>query len=146
MNNLKVLTEYNKEDKASTCILNYKGKLFVGFAICHTDDADMASEITGGFIAESRAYIKLYQHIRDHEIKPELKSLKQLFYSMNRSKKFNPKSYENIMLQRQIRLLENELATTKEMIVDAQQNLRAYFTNKEKAYQRIRKYREAKNK
>jgi hypothetical protein len=57
---------------------------------------------------------------------------------MNRSKHFNPKSYENIMLQRQIKLKKSDLATIKEMLTTAQENLRWYVDEKEKLYKKLR--------
>ena len=58
---------------------------------------------------------------------------------MTHSSRFNPESYENTMLQRQIRQLEFDLATNKEMVAYERKNLKAYIDGKEKIYQRIRK-------
>ena len=75
-----------------------------------------------------------------------LKALKQAYYSMNQSKKFNPKSYENKMLQRQIRQIEFDLDTIRDMLATEEQNLREYIQEKDKFYKRIRHNREkAKN-
>ena len=120
----------------------YDDETFTGHAICHTDDKDMQSERVGTAIAQSRAMIKLYQFIRDHEIKPQLKALKQLYYSMNRSKEFNPKSYENYMLYRQVRLLENDLVAVKEMLAITRRELKDYIEAKDKMYKLIRAKRE----
>ena len=57
---------------------------------------------------------------------------------MNRSKHFNPKSYENIMLWRQIRQKENDLATINDMITDQKKQLKEYIDEKEKFYKRVR--------
>jgi hypothetical protein len=42
------------------------------------------------------------------------------------------------MLQRQIRLIEFDLATNKEMLAYERKNLKAYIDGKEKLYQKIR--------
>lgn len=65
---------------------------------------------------------------------------------MNQSKHFNAKSYENVMLQRQINMIKTDLDTIKEMIVDEQQKLNEYLTEKEKFYQKIRANRNKRNK
>ena len=95
---------YDAETNESLCILTDNDNIFVGTASLHPDDAEFASEKFGLGVAHLRASIKALQHYRNNELKPKLKALKQLYYSMNKSKKFNEKSYENIMLQRQIRL------------------------------------------
>ena len=60
----------------------------------------MLSEKTGNEIAYSRALIEAYNYRRNCIIKPGLKALNQLYYSMKHSKKFNKKSYEMKMLYR----------------------------------------------
>ena len=46
------------------------------------------------------------------------------------------------MLQRQIRLLEFDLATNKEMIAYERKNLKGYIDGKDKLYQKIRARKE----
>ena len=50
------------------------------------------------------------------------------------------------MLQRQINIIKTDLDTIKEMIVDEQQKLNEYLTEKEKFYQKIRANRDKRNK
>lgn len=120
----------------------YDGNMtFRGEASCHPDDMDMISQLTGLAIAEARAAIAYETHIRDNILKPQLASVKQLYYAMNRSKNFNPKSYENKMLYRHIRNLENDLTIIKESIATIKLELRQYLANKEVFYQKIRKQR-----
>lgn len=127
------------------CTLYYNNKEFYGVAFCHPDDKDMQSRLTGQTIAEYRALKELWRYRRDCELRPQLKILKQLYYSMNRSKKFAPFSYENKMLQRQIRMIENDLATTKEELADVEQKLKHYISIKENCYQALRKLRKGKD-
>lgn len=135
--------EWSEEFGSAACILeDNKGNTFIGSAHCHEDDFDMKSEKTGCEIAFRRAKIEFFKHIRDNEIKPALAALKQLYYSMNHSKKFNPKSYENKMLQRQIRAKEFDLDTVQNMIADEMQSLKEYLESKDKFYQAIRKNRQ----
>lgn len=129
---------WDAETNTATCVLtDAYDKKYIGVAVCHPDDEDMASEKTGCEIALRRANIEYIKSIRD-QIKHELGALEHLYYVMNRSKQFNPKSYENIMLQRQIRLKKTDLATIKDMLTKEQENLRWYVNEKEKLYKRIR--------
>lgn len=124
----------------ASCILTDGKKVFCGVAVCHPDDEDMMNEKTGCEIAYRRAKIESFRHYRD-SLKLQLNALNQLYYSMNRSKHFNPKSYENKMLQRQIQMIKSDLATAKEMIAGEQQALKEYIDNKEEFYQAIRRNR-----
>ena len=91
--------EWDDENKVAICVLYYKNKVFYGMATCHPDDMDFANEYTGEHIAYLRAMIEALNWERDCEIKPALAALKQVYYSMNHSKKYNPKSYEAKMLR-----------------------------------------------
>lgn len=130
----------------STCTLvDDKGRKFIGTAKCHPDDLDFSNELTGGVIASRRAMLKYLQSIKRDILQPELNALKQLYYSMNQSKKFNPKSYENIMLQRQIRLKEEDLATIEEELVRLKQDLKLFIATKDATYKKLRENRAKRN-
>lgn len=135
---------WDKEIGLATCILTDGKQLYTGEAQCHPDDIDMMSEKTGCEIAFKRAKIDALKAYRD-ELKIQLKALNQLYYSINKSKKFNEKSYENLMLQRQIRLISFDLDTAKEMLADEKQNLYTYIQEKEKFYSKIRFNRQKAN-
>ena len=124
------------------CILKYNNNEFIGQAKCHPEDLDMKSKKGGELIATTRAKIKYLTHIKENELKPSLHSLKQLYYSMNKSKYFNPKSYENKMLQRQIKMYELDIIAINDVIKINKNELRNYIENKELLYQKIRKHRQ----
>ena len=132
---------WDKENRKATCILTDGERKYIGEAICHTDDEDMMNEKTGCEIAFRRARIKALQDQR-RTLKAQLGALNQYYYSMKHSKKFNKKSYENKMLQRQINLIKTDLDTFSSMIVDEQQSLRTYLSKKDDFYKHIRKNRE----
>lgn len=136
---------WDAETGVATCIIESDNQVFVGGAMCHPDDRDMLSEKTGCEIAYQRAVIKALRYYRDAEIKPALAALKQLYYSMNRSKYFNEKSYENRMLQRQIHQKEFDLETVKEMLIEKEQKLKTLIDEKDKFYRQIRKNRKVNN-
>lgn len=103
---------------------------------------DMMSEKVGCEIACSRALIDSLIYERDCVIKPSLKALRQLYYSMKHSKNFNPKSYEAKMLWSQIRNWEIDLTMVCNMIATERKMLNDYIHTKEALYQNIRKQRQ----
>ena len=143
MKKIKPIFHYDKETGCSTCVIETKYGKFSGTACCHPDDMDMASEKVGCEIAYSRAAVNSLKYERDNVIKPSLKALKQLYYSMNRSKRFNPKSYEYKMLKRQIECWEFDLAMIGDMIDTERAWIRDYINTKEALYQNIRANRDS---
>lgn len=142
MKNENIRFSYN--DGVTECYIQYNNYVAVGIARCHPEDSDMQNENTGCEIAMRRATIMLYKHHRDM-LKSQLQALNQLYYSMNKSKRFNPNSYENIMLQRQINLIKTDLDTIKEMIIETQNSLKEYIKLKDDFYVAIRKNRAKKS-
>lgn len=132
-------TFYNFDGIVSTCTIIDGTNIFVGTAFCHEDDADMVSERTGLFIAEGRAIIKRYQHIKNNQLKPAIQILKHLENNLRQSKYFNEKSHDFIMLQRQIRIKEEELDVIEQQIAMEKQGLKDYIAQKDKLYTKIRK-------
>lgn len=65
---------------------------------------------------------------------------------MNKSKNFNEKSYENRMLQRQIRLYEFDLDTTKLQLATLKKKLKERLENQEKMCEIIKRNRKNNNK
>lgn len=142
MKNEPIFT-WDEESGVASCILSDGEKIYTGFAQCHPDDNDMKGEKTGCEIAFKRARIHALRGYRD-ELKIKLSTLKQLYYTMNRSKHFNPKSYENRMLQRQLRMINFDLDTVKEILATEEQNLREYLKNKDDFYVKTRIRREGR--
>ena len=122
------------------CDIEYKGLIFSGTAQCHPEDRDMMSKLTGETIAEFRATIKYLKFIRDFELRPQLKSLKQLYYSMNTSKHFDSTSYEAKMLYRQINLLEEDIKEIQLSIKTTKEDLKLYLQTKEKDHATLREF------
>ena len=103
-----------------------------------------AALTTGCEIALRRARINALRGYRD-DLKIRLSALNQYYHSMNMSHRFNEKSYENKMLQRQIRQIKFDLDTTKEMIAGEELSLRAYIKSKDVFYTQTRKRRQKAN-
>ena len=135
---------WDPDEGVASCIIKYKNQTFCGVAMCHEEDKDMMSEKTGMEIAYRRATIDYLRYVRDMELKPALKALKQLYYTMKHSTHFNPKSYENSKLQRHIRMYEFDLETINELIVDERKNLKDYIDKKDEFYKKTRIGRQIK--
>ena len=135
---------WDPEEGVASCIIKYKNQTFCGVAVCHEEDKDMMSEKTGMEIAYRRATIDYLKYVRDMELKPALKALKQLYYTMKHSTHFNPKSYENSKLQRHIRMYEFDLETINELIADERKNLKDYIDKKDEFYKKTRIGRQIK--
>lgn len=135
---------WDPEEGVASCIIKYKNQTFCGVAMCHEEDKDMMSEKTGMEIAYRRATIDYLKYVRDMELKPALKALKQLYYTMKHSTHFNPKSYENSKLQRHIRMYEFDLETINELIADERKNLKDYIDKKDEFYKKTRIGRQIK--
>jgi hypothetical protein len=137
--------QYDVETHESICVLKYKDFTFTGKANCHPDDADMESSRTGITIAQMRATIKYLQHLKNNELKPKLDALNQLYYSINKSKKHDPNSYEAKMLHRQIELYKADLAEIRTTLARVKEELRFYIKDKEELYTKWRNNRKDKN-
>ena len=131
-------TKFIYEDNIATCILTYKGAEFRGVAYCHPDDEDFASERVGLSIAECRANIAFLRHIRDNEIKSQLRVLNHLIANMKNSKHYNPISYEMKMLRSQVRVIEKDLAAINNAIADERKFLKDYIDGKDKLFKKLR--------
>lgn len=138
--------QYDNETHEAICVLTYNNNTFTGTATCHPDDYDMESAKTGQTIAYLRAAIKYYQHIKNNELKPKLDALYQYYYSINRSKEFDKKSYEVKMLWRQIQNYEDDLAVVRCSLAQLRKNLSEFIQNKDEIYKKIRNNREGTQK
>lgn len=137
--------DWDEKIGLATCILYDKDNAFIGLAQCHDDDKEFQSKYTGMIIAETRAKIKVLQHIKNNELKPELASLKQLYYSMNKSKLYNKKSYEAKMLWRQMQRRERDINIIKDLINQERSFLNNFIADKDKFYKTVQKNRDKNN-
>lgn len=135
------LYEWDEETGVATCILIKNNIPYVGCATCSPNDEDMKSQKTGFHIAELRAQIKYLQQIK-YDLRVRLSALNQLYYSMNRSKRFNEKSYENKMLSRQIHLTKEDLNLIYDLINEYKEEVKTYINDKDEFYKTIRRNRE----
>ena len=138
--------KWDEDMGIAECTITDGYNSFTAISQCHPSDLDMKSEKVGSFIALKRAEKKYLNHVKNNEIIPGLKALKQLYYSMNKSNSFNPKAYESKMLYRQIQHKENDLTAINEMIVDNADDLKSYMKEINTLYEKIRRIRKAKSK
>lgn len=135
---------YDKDSGVSTYIIEYESQYFTGIAHCAPEDADMQNEKTGINIAQRRAIIKLFQY-RRNELKHKLAALNQLYYSVNKSKKYDSHGYMENMLEHQRQQIQDELNLMKDTLKNEQQSLQQYLKNKDEFYKRIRANRNKDN-
>ena len=143
----KPIYRWNDEMGIATCTLidNMNNKTYIGKAVCHPDDRDFMTDKAGLTIASSRATIKALQSYKNDELKPGLKALNQLYYSIKHSKHFNANSYEARALKRQIKMKEADIKVVNEKIKEERDFLKKYIDDKENFYQAIRKNRTKNN-
>ena len=131
-------SNYSYTDGFATYVIKYNNQKFKGEAVCHPEDKDFESSRVGLTIAESRANIQVLRHIRENELKPQLKALNHLYANMKTSTYYNPASYEAKMVRSQIRAIEKELAIINNEINDERRFIKDYIDGKDKMYKRLR--------
>lgn len=122
----------------AVCTIRYKDVEIIGSAQCHDDDEDFMSERTGMFIAESRANIALWQHIKNNELTPQIKALEHVAASWASSHNYNPKSFEACSLRKQIKAKKRDYAELKHRIEMEREYLNDYIKNKEIIHTKLR--------
>lgn len=136
---------FDEESGKTICKMIEGDNIFYGGAYCHPEDSDFKAKMTGEHIAAMRARIKKLKHELNNVLKPGLAALNQLYFSINRSKRYQKSSYEAKAIRRQIKIKEAEINLLKDIIKDQQDELKNYIDNKEKLYQRTRKIRDKEN-
>lgn len=116
------------------------GEKYIGTATCCNADADMMSEKTGLIIAESRAAVQALRSEKAR-LKGELSGLRSLYYSTNTSKHYNKKNYMERMLNRQIKMRENDIAAINAAIANERDFIKRFIADKDSFYQRVRSNR-----
>lgn len=142
---MKIIHNWDKENYKATCVIKDKNCTFVGEAQCHPDDAEFASAITGGYIAEGRAYIKLYQHIKNNELYPQIKILEHTLNIVKSNKNYNPKDIGTIRLKQELARKKSELEQIKLAIKNEENNLRDYIADKDKLHKLLGKRKQSSN-
>lgn len=136
---MKISYTYN--DGIARCIIiDNDGTTYIGEAHCHPEDVDMMSEKTGLQIAETRANIKFLRHlIKDS--KRELKALKDFHSLLKFNPYYNKDVRETHLLIREIRRREKDIKENEKSLKEMKDTLIEYIAEKEKFYQKIRRYR-----
>ena len=134
--------DWNEETKTTTCkIIDDAGRVFIGEARCHPEDLDFGNRFAGERIAAARAAMKYLKSVKRDVLIPGLKALKQLYYSINQSNQFNEKSYEVMMLRRQINMKNNDIIAVNNELATLKQELDLYLKTKDAFYEKVRKFR-----
>lgn len=136
-----VLNEWDADNGIAQCIVSdsKNGITIEGFgmATCHENDKAFQSELTGSFIAQTRAYINILRNKRDYDIKPGLMALKHVRATMVHSHNYNPSSYEAKRLSKEIKNLEDSLHELNCVIEEEKKMLKEYLNDKDKIYREL---------
>lgn len=131
---MKITHTWDKENYIAKCEIQDHDMHFVGEAKCHPDDEEFVSAITGGYIAEGRAYIKLYQHTKNFVIKPQIDILQYTLNNIKTNKYYNPKSMAAIKVERELARKKSEYEQLKVAIETEKNNLKKYIADKDKLH------------
>ena len=135
---------FDEESGSSLCLLETKHDgTFIGTAQCREEDRDMINEKTGCEIAYRRAKIKYVENKRD-KLANELAGLKKYYFTVCKSKYYNPDGYMETMLKKQIEMREEDLDYIKDTLAEYKYSLKDYMKRKGDFYDKIRKTRKAK--
>ena len=134
--------KWDEATKTATCTLvkGKDGREYTGTAVCHPDDEDMMSKMTGFSIATLRAELEELKDMR-REIETTVKAYAHLYSIMSKSKQFNSESYEARTLRRKLYHAQEDLACMRESILDKRAEIKWYIDEKEKFYNIVRKNR-----
>ena len=138
----KIIERYNEKDGIASCTLTYRSAsgqdiVALGTALCHPQDQDMKSQITGEFIARGRAVIAMAQRINAEELKPGLVALQHLLSTMDHGG-YDMNSKEIKRIKKEIKNFEDDIKYNKSIIEEERKLLREYIDGKEEVYQEIR--------
>lgn len=131
---------WDEATKTATCTFIKGDKTYTGSAVCHPDDEDMMSKMTGFSIATLRAELEELKDLR-WEAEVTVKSYAHLYSIMSKSKQFNSESYEARTLRRKLYHAQEDLACMRESILDKRAEIKWYIDEKEKFYNIVRKNR-----
>lgn len=134
----RISYDWDPENGTSICTIRNREKVYCGMAYCRDEDRDMMNEKTGMTIAMIRAQIEQLISTRDNELLPALKALKIYLHTIDQSSRYNPDSYEVIMLKRQIQIYEEKIDLIKDMIKTTKGYLKMYMKDKAEFYEKVR--------
>ena len=138
MKKRKVRFTYASENNAVTIcqIFDKYGKVYVGQAVCHPNDLDMMSKMTGAALAQMRAELSMLKDLRDSEIIPELKTIKKLYNNLKKHKK--------PVLEPDLKRAKFTHFAINGIIKAKKQEIADFILAKEKFYQGVRRNRRVK--
>ena len=130
-----ITQDWNEEIGMAQCVITDTsgGVTLSGYgrAICHDDDEVRKNQITGDYIAFTRAQIDILRKKRDYELKPSIVAIEHIISTMKNSKKYNPNSYEAKRIKKELQNLKLDLKYINTVIEDTQLGLKEYLTLKD---------------
>lgn len=136
---MKIIHNWDADNCTATCIIKDKDLEFIGIAKCHPDDKQYAGAITGGYIAEGRAFIKMYQHTKNNVLKPQVQVLEHTLHIIKGNKNYNPKDVAARKLEQELIRKKSNLEMIKRSIQNEKDNLKKYIESKDRLHQKLAK-------
>jgi hypothetical protein len=130
-----ITQDWNEEIGMAQCVITdtSNGVTLSGYgrALCHDDDEAYKNQITGDYIAFTRAQIDILRKKRDYELKPSIIAIEHIISTMINSKNYNPNSYEAKRIKKELQNLKLDLRYINTVIEDTQLGLREYLILKD---------------
>lgn len=139
MKNIEIKYTWDETTKTATAEQIIDNKYIYGEAIAAQEDLKFANEYTGYTIAELRMNIDFARQHIEYDLKPQLAALNHLLGTMQRSPRFNPKSYEAKRIYAERQNLLDDIEQFKNYIEATKDYLRDYLINKDKLYRQLEK-------
>lgn len=135
-----ITQDWNEELGMAQCVITdiSNGVILAGYgkAVCHDDDVKWKSQVTGEYIALTRANIDILRKKRDYELKPGIMIIEHIISTMINSKQYNPNSYEAKRIKKELKNLKDDLYMINTIIEDEQASLKTYLDAKEELHQK----------
>lgn len=135
-----ITQDWNEELGMAQCVITdiSNGVIITGYgkAVCHDDDVKWKSQVTGEYIALTRANIDILRKKRDYELKPSIMVIEHIISTMINSKQYNPNSYEAKRIKKELKNLKDDLYMINTIIEDEQTSLKTYLDAKEELHQK----------
>ena len=140
INDTRMKFSYDPETHTTYCRRRSHNKSYVGEAKCHPSDYDFESKLVGEHYAYTRSMIQELCENRDN-LTSELKALKHLYNILEQNPRVHYDSIECYTIRRQIKLLERDIADTKQLIRFTKKDMREMIAEKDTFYNKIREIR-----
>lgn len=140
INDTRTKFSYDPETHTTICKRKSRNKSYIGESRCHPNDYEFESKLVGEHYAYTRSMIQELCENRDALI-AELKALKHLYNILEQNPRVHYDSIECYTIRRQMKLLERDIADTKQLIRYTKKDMREMIAEKDAFYNKVRALR-----